>query len=305
LPPRVYHTKEHNYSAVEHPDQSCSPRPKLLSAKPVLVRPASRQAFPLNSEAARQNTDDDHEDTGGSEDCHVQEIAHKPRALSDESKVASNLETISGQLHRARKLQTSQAIQESINPGSVAQLAEEAALNGPFRTKFIMPAPTDASGMTDWGTMVTNDKLAREIKAEAGHGVIRAVTGNSADELETRDGSLFFSGGAALAYIETSPVETGDIKVFSVERSVKVYQSSITDALKLENEIQRRLRLNNPAGTHAWRQSVLMGNAVSRVASPSNLSRAAGASYSSIRQLSRQEHAKHSKQVYDNFVNLD
>ncbi len=209
-------------------------------------------------------------------------------------------------LHENRELWVKKGIEKGAASEELARLGSQIKEELHGKTSIVPHALLAENGNIDWAATAQNAKLRADLKKAAGHGQLSIQPGSSSDRISAGGQELLLSGGASQAHVDVQETNTGDMKVLRVESSIKVYQSSMQDAVRLEHEIQRRMKLATSGRKSAWRQDAILAQGVNQhTASPSNLERAAGASYSTLRRHSKKIHDKYSNQAFDNYISLD
>ena len=208
------------------------------------------------------------------------------------------------QLHDNRALWVRKGIEKGTASQELAQISQQIQSEFHGEEPAVPTAQLQANGDVDWRRTSEAARVKKQLKAGAGHGDMRLQPASSSDKIMSGSTELLLSGGASQAHVDVQETDTGDMKVLRVESSIKVYQSSMQDAVRLEHEIQRRMRLATSGRKHAWRQGELIGDATHMAASPTNLARVTGMQYERMRRQSKATVAKYSGQAYDNYVSL-
>ena len=208
------------------------------------------------------------------------------------------------ELHDRRAIWVQKGIQKGTASHKLAQLSQQIQHELHGQETVVPQAQLQETGQVDWQQTAKVARLKQKLKADAGHGEVQLQPASSSDRITAGGQELLLSGGATQAHVHVQETDIGDMKVLRVESSVKVYQSSLEDAARLEHEIQRRMRLATSGRKTAWRQGELIGDSGDMAASPTNLARATGMSYDSIRRRSQAAKAKHSGQAFDNYISL-
>jgi len=269
------------------------PRPALTSPTRIDVRPASSHAPPSERRVLTAP--------------HIT-VVGSSRALqtASSSRSASRPGTseVVEQLHQNRALWVRKGIEKGIASGELAKLSEQIKHDVHGKETMVPETQLHANGSVDWHGTAALARMKSSLMKAAGHGQVQLQPASGSDQITAGGYELLLSGGASQAQVGVQQLVTGDMKVLRVESSIKVYQSSMKDAVQLEHEIQRRMRLATSGRKQAWRQSEFIGDAGVIAASPANIARAAKVDYGTLRTHSKQSQAKYAGQAFDNYVNL-